>query len=224
MRKPRLPRRRLSLVQGEFEQSFLRSNYGAPFVIGGGLGLCDLCQNLPAGSEAYALERAFFFDVLLVSIRFVRFHPRPFPLSVTPDVTPSHKKRDRQLGLLGEHAEAFTASSRLAKVVFSRSRSIALCAEVNTFSRVSRMQCPTGHSVLGFREGLLNVSVNSTALYTSAKLMRPGDRFNREPEPAPLQVSTSFARCKASRSRRTITGFVLTLLASMADVTRSPSL
>src|SRR5678815_2406818 len=167
----------------------------------------------------FLVQRSVGFDSLC------SVSSRPFRLSVTPDVTSSHKKRERQLGLFwAQAAEAFTASSRLAKVVFSRSRSIALCAEVNTFSRVSRMQCPTGHSVLGFREGLLNVSATSTALYTSAKLMRPGDRFNREPGPAPLQVSTSFARCKASRSRRTITGFVLTLLASMADVTRSPSL
>ena len=56
VRKPRLPRRRLSLVQGEFEQAFLSSDCGGPFVIGGGLGICDLRQNLPAGSKARALE------------------------------------------------------------------------------------------------------------------------------------------------------------------------
>ena len=54
--------------------------------------------------------------------------------------------------------------------------------------------------------------------------MRPGERLRREPDPAPLQVSTSLARCKDNSSRRIMTGLVLTLPARNADVTRSPSL
>ena len=41
--------------------------------------------------------------------------------------------------------------------------------------------------------------------------MRLGERLKREPDPAPLQVSTSLAFCKASSSRRMMTGLVLTL-------------
>ena len=86
------------------------------------------------------------------------------------------------------------------------------------------MQWPTGQAELGLREGVAKGSTLSTARYTSAKLMRAGERLSRDPDPAPLRVSTSFARCKANNSLRTMTGLVLMLPANNADVTRSPSL
>ena len=54
--------------------------------------------------------------------------------------------------------------------------------------------------------------------------MRLGERLNREPDPAPLRVSISLARCNESNNRRMMTAFVFTLLASIADVQASPSL
>ena len=64
---------------------------------------------------------------------------------------------------LAHSPDAFTVSITSAKVVFSRSRSKALCADVKTLSRVSRMHLPTGQAVLGFREGLAKGSAFSTA-------------------------------------------------------------
>src|ERR1022692_2408224 len=135
------------------------------------------------------------------------------------------KKRECQPAFLGAQApEAFTVLMTSARLVLSRSRSMAFSADTKIVSSAARMQWPTGHAALGFREGVAKGSTSSTARYTSAKLMRPGARLSREPDPAPLHVSTSLARCKDSSSRRTMTGLVLTLPARKADVTRSPSL
>src|SRR5438552_15826076 len=54
--------------------------------------------------------------------------------------------------------------------------------------------------------------------------MRPGARLRRDPAPAPLPVAMNPAACNKSSSLRMTTGLVLTLPASNADVTASPSL
>ena len=112
----------------------------------------NLRQNFFAAISAQALPKApparhcLSFH-LLVSFSYSPF----FYVYVTITITQSHKKRDRQLVFfLPQTPEAFTASITSARVVFSRSRSIALWAEVKTLAQVSRMQWPTGQAALGF--------------------------------------------------------------------------
>jgi len=74
------------------------------------------------------------------------------------------QKRERQTALFPAFRHvSFAAWTTSAKVVFCKSRSMALSAEANTLSNVFRMQFPTGQPAFGFRAGELNGSGSSTA-------------------------------------------------------------
>src|ERR1700690_363563 len=155
----------------------------------------------PLGPKIHQHRRAGLQDFGL-EIRLIdfnrRFHiPSTFPLYVTVMVTNSFKKIECQTAFSRQQSpEAFTVLMTSARLVLARSRSRAFSAEAKIVSSAARMQWPTGHAALGLPEGLAKGSAASTARYTSARLMRPGERFRREPDPAPLQVSTSLARCR----------------------------
>jgi hypothetical protein len=99
---------------------------------------------------------------------------------------------------------------------------MAARAEPKTSSSASRIHWPTGQSPLGARRGMANDSSHSTARNTSARSILSGARLKREPNPGPFLVSTSLAAWSASKSRRIITGLVLTLEASIAEEAPSP--
>src|SRR5438128_141393 len=78
--------------------------------------------------------------------------------------------------------QLFTVPRTSPSVVFSRSFSKALRAEVNTWAMAIWIQLPTGQARFGFFLGITNGSSSSTARKISANVIRPGERLNREPK------------------------------------------